>query len=212
VVRYSRNGTVFYSSTRTPVYPLLVDCALLSQNATLNSAVIWGATALPEPEPEPEPEPAGEAVAWTSAVGVAVNGNSLTKTAASGWGNAGAVSSQAIASGDGYVEFTASETTTYRMLGLSNGDTSQSYTDIDFAMYENGSRLEVYEAGAYKGYFGNYTAGDRLRVAVSGGVVRYSRNGTVFYSSTRTPVYPLLVDCALLSQNATLNSAVIALP
>ena len=75
-------------------------------------------------------------VVWTSAVGVTVTGNSLTKTAATGWGNAGAVSTQQIASGDGYVEFTASETTTYRMLGLSNGNTNASYEDIDFALYE----------------------------------------------------------------------------
>ena len=31
------------------------------------------------------------------------------------------------------------------------------------------------------------------------GVVQYSRNGTVFYTSAQAPVYPLLVDCALYS-------------
>ena len=62
--------------------------------------------------------PAGtEPVAWINAVGVAVNGNSLTKTTATGI-TSGATSTRQIASGDGYVEFTASETTTYRMLGL----------------------------------------------------------------------------------------------
>ena len=41
-MKYSRNGTVFYTSTKVPVYPLLVDTALFSQGATLNSAVISG--------------------------------------------------------------------------------------------------------------------------------------------------------------------------
>jgi len=40
-----------------------------------------------------------QAVEWTNAVGVTVSGNSLTKTAANGWGNAGASSLQSIASG-----------------------------------------------------------------------------------------------------------------
>jgi hypothetical protein len=82
-----------------------------------------------------------EAVVWTSAVGVSVSGNSLTKTAATGWGNAGAVSTRAIASGDGYVEFVASATTSRRIVGLSNGDSNQSYTDVDFAvlLYSDGS-------------------------------------------------------------------------
>ena len=74
-------------------------------------------------------------VVWTNAVGVSVSGNSLTKTAGDSWANAGAASTQAIASGDGYVEFTASETTTYRMCGLSHGDDDQAYPDIDFAIY-----------------------------------------------------------------------------
>jgi hypothetical protein len=148
-------------------------------------------------------------VVWASLVGVTATGNSLTKTAATGWGNAGAISSQQIASGDGYVEVTASETSTYRMIGLSNGNTNASYEDIDFAIYLSQTALKVFEAGVSKGTFGSYATGDRLRVAVVGGVVQYSKNGTVFYTSTKAPAYPLLVDAALYTQGATLSSAVI---
>ena len=147
---------------------------------------------------------------WTSVVGVTVTGNSLTKTAASAWGNAGAISTQQIASGDGYVEFTASETNTYRMLGLSNGNTNASYDDIDFALYQYAGQIQVYENATFKGTFGTYVVGDSLRVAVVGGVVKYCKNGTVFYTSTKMPVYPLLVDTALFTQGATLSSAVLS--
>ena len=106
-------------------------------------------------------------VVWTSAVGVSVNANSVTKTAATAWGNAGAVSSQTLPSGDGYVEITAGETTTYRMVGLSHGDSNQNYTDIDFALFEYlGGPLLVYEGGISRGSFGTYTPGDKLQVAV----------------------------------------------
>ncbi len=79
---------------------------------------------------------------WTSAVGVSISGSSLTKTASTAWGNAGAVSTQQIASGDGYVEITASETTTSRMLGLSNGNSSTAYEDIDFALYQRMGEIQ----------------------------------------------------------------------
>jgi hypothetical protein len=198
-VKYSRNGVVFYTSTKTIVYPLLVDSALYTQGATLNNAMFLAGVDTPPPGLVP--------VVWTSAVGVTVSANSLTKTAANAWGNSGAVSTQQIASGDGFVEVTASETTTYRMIGLSNGDSGTSYTDIDFAVYLALGQLRVYEAGVSKGTFGNFSPGDRIRVAVVGPSVKYSRNGVVFYTSARTIVYPLLVDTALYTQNATITDA-----
>jgi hypothetical protein len=154
--------------------------------------------------------PASVPVVWTSLVGATANGGSLTKTAATAWGNAGAISTQQLPSGDGYVEFAASETTTFRMLGLSNGNTSSSYDDIDFALYLNHNQVQVFEGGINKGSFGTYVSGDTLRVAVVGGVVRYSRNGAVFYSSGKIPKCPLLVDTSLCSQGATLRSVVVA--
>ena len=108
------------------------------------------------------------------------------------------------------MEFTASETTTYRMLGLSNGNTNSNWDDIDYALYEYAGQLQVYEAGTSRGTFGTYASGDVLRVAVVGGVVKYSKNGVVFYTSPKVPVYPLLVDTSLYSVGATLNNALIS--
>ncbi len=209
VVRYSRNGTVFYTSTQAPTYPLLVDTWLYHLGATLNNAVIAATGAAPPPPPPPS---GGAPVVWTALDGVSASGNSLTKTSASGV-NSGAISVQQIPSGDGYVELTASETSTYRMFGLSNGNTDSSYQDIDFGLdLAPGGTIYVFEKGVNKGTFGSYATGDLLRVAVVGGVVRYSRNGTVLYTSTQAPTYPLLVDTWLYSLGATLNNAVVAVP
>jgi hypothetical protein len=196
VVKYMKNGTVFYTSSQAIVYPLLVDTWIYSQGATLNAAVISGAS---------PPSSTGNPVVWTSIVGVTANGNSLVKTGATG--DAGAVSTQQIASGDGYVEVTASETTTYRMFGLSNGNTDNSYQDIDFGLdlTPNGG-IYVWEKGVNRGPFGTFATGDLLRVAVVGGVVKYMRNGTVFYTSSQAKVYPLLVDTWIYSQGATLQN------
>lgn len=160
----------------------------------------------------PQGIPPAESVAWTNAAGVNASGNGLTKVAANGW-DAGAMSTKAIASGDGYVEFTASEANTYRMLGLSHGDSNQDYTDIDFAIYPAADGgLYVYEAGVYKGSFGAYASGDRLRVSVEGGQVRYRRNGALLYTSATPPQYPLLVDTSLYNTGATIGNAVISAP
>ena len=105
----------------------------------------------PFPERVVLPEPAGrevadldeaaklapsEPVVWTNGVNVSAAGSELSKREgnASAW-DAGAVSTRGIVSMDGYVELTASETTTHRMIGLSRGDTNQGYPDIDFALY-----------------------------------------------------------------------------
>jgi hypothetical protein len=202
VVRYSRNGVVFYTSTLAPTYPLLVDTWLYNLGATIKNAMIATGSA------PPPPPPGGTVpVTWTAAVGVTVSGNSLTKVTGTGT-TAGAISTQQITSGDGYVEFTASETNTYRMVGLSNGNTNTSYQDIDFGLdLAPGGVVYVFEKGVNRGTFGTYQTGMVFRVSVTGGVVRYSRNGVVFYTSTLAPTYPLLVDTWLYNLGATIKNA-----
>jgi hypothetical protein len=96
----------------------------------------------------------GQSVSWTNVVGVSASGNSLTKNSSEGW-NAGAVSTQTIASGDGYMETTATETNTHRRIGLSNGDTNQSYDDIDFCLYLNADgTVYINEGATGRGNFG----------------------------------------------------------
>src|SRR5439155_2515893 len=107
-------------------------------------STLWHSTALrlvvsgdPSPPPPPPPPPPGgaEAVLWTQLVNVTAEGSSLRKTAGcDGCQDAGAVSSQTITSGDGFVEFTASETTTVRVAGLSHGNTNTTSADIDFGI------------------------------------------------------------------------------
>ena len=74
----------------------------------------------------------------------------------------------------------------------------------------SGGYVYVYEKGVNRGGFVAYKAGDVLRVAVVSGAVKYSKNGSVFYTSTQTPAYPLLVDSWLHDQGATLNNAVMS--
>jgi len=97
------------------------------------------------------------------------------------------------------------------IFGLSNGNTDENYTDIDFAIYtyKDDGNLYVFENGVTRGSFGSYDVGDVLRVAVEGGVVKYRKNGTLLYTSAVSPTYPLLVDTSLYDVGAYISGAVL---
>jgi hypothetical protein len=149
-------------------------------------------------------------VTWTDAVGVDATGNDLLKTDPNTLWNAGAASAQTI-SGYGYVEFSSAESNTAKMIGLSAGNTNQRYVDIDFAIYlKSIGQFAVYEAGVpMTANLGPYAPGDTFRVENDEGVVTYSRNGVVFYTSSAAPTPPLLVDTSLFTPGATITDVVL---
>ena len=186
VVSYWHNGVNMYTSAATPTFPLLFDSSMSTVGGTLNSVTF-------------SPQ------IWQNALGVALSSNNLTKTGSNGW-NSGA-STVATISGDGAAAFTTSENTTAKMAGLSNGDSTHGYSDIDFAWYmrANGT-LGIYEGGSYVGEFGTYAANDTFKVQVASGVVTYWHNGASVYTSAATPTFPLLVDTSLSTNGATIGN------
>jgi hypothetical protein len=100
------------------------------------------------------------------------------------------------------------------MFGLGTGDTDQGFADIEHAIYTypgTGS-LYIYEGGVYRAGGGAYAVGDKLRVAVEGGLVKYRKNGVLVYSSTVPPTYPLNVDTSLYSAAAAILDATVGVP
>jgi hypothetical protein len=140
-----------------------------------------------------------EPVNWQNLIGVTTSGggNTLTRTAATTNSfDAGAASSQQITSGDAFVEFTAVETTTARLGGLSEGplpDTTPTISNITFAIdlfkdgcvyiFENGNKVQGLDptcTAAGGGAWGPYVAGDRFRIHV-----RDNQDGTAVISYAR---------------------------
>jgi hypothetical protein len=152
-----------------------------------------------------------QAVTWTDMVNVTAGGDVLQKTAGcDGCEDAGAASQSPIAQGDGYVEFTVGETDTFWVGGLSHADADTTIADIDFAFRFNGAGwADVLESGIYQsGGDTPYAVGDVFRVAVVGGKIQYSRNGTLLRESqTASAQYPLLLDVSLGSLGTTVHSA-----
>ena len=161
---------------------------------------------------------ADELIVWANLVNATVDpdGTVLRKTGGcDGCADAGATSHQQLTAGDGYVEFTVGETTTFWIAGLSHGNEGTDWSDIDFAFRLNGvGTADVLENGIYRpGADTSYAAGDVFRVAVVNGRVRYFKNGIYLMESAVTPLYPLGLDVTLGSLAATVrNGRIGAIP
>lgn len=154
-------------------------------------------------------------IIWQNLVGVISSGNTITKTTPNGWGAgaSGASSTQYIPSSqDAYVEFRM--TNNAGMAGLSNGDPDPDYREIDYAIQAGpnyGNTVVVYENAVQKATSPMlYSSGDLYRVSVESGVIKYYQNGTLIYTSTQVPRYPLLFDTALYANGGQIRDAVIA--
>ena len=155
------------------------------------------------------PAAADQYVSWMSTRNVAINGDLLQKTGGcQGCEDAGAISRQMIASGDGYVQFVAGETNTFWYAGLTRRTDSAQHADLDFAFRFNGAgQADVVENGTYRGGDTPYAAGDLFRIAIVGGRVQYMKNGMVVFQSQKPPQYPLALAVSLGTVGTTVRNA-----
>ena len=139
-------------------------------------------------------------------VNATASGNSVTKTGGcGGCADSGAVSREKIDS-SGYVEFTVSATGVLRDVGL--GEAPADPASMLFSIRLQGSAAEVRESGVYKSET-PLAAGDVIRITVASGVVTYSHNGNVFFTSSGGGA-SLYVDVSLYDLNATVTNVMIA--
>src|SRR5262249_12523190 len=159
----------------------------------------------------------GDAVAssitWANLVNCTAAGSYLQKTGGlDQTDDAYATSAQGALDGDVYVEFTAEQNDKERWCGLNNSNPiHQSADDINFAIkLGSNKKALVVENGVTKAKI-KYKPGNAFRVSVDSGVVNYYKNGSVFYTSTASPVYPLLVNASLVDTMSDISNAMILL-
>jgi hypothetical protein len=159
----------------------------------------------------PPPVPGLQNVVWTSAVNCSVSGNTVQKSSGrDDTSDAGAISVQAIALGNGYLEFTVTQTNKLGFCGLTDAPSSTDFNALDFAIKLTGRTVvEVRENNAYKSETA-LAAGDRFRISVEGSSVKYYRNGTLFYTSQRAPAYPLRAAANFINLSTTVSNAVMS--
>jgi hypothetical protein len=151
-------------------------------------------------------------VLWSQVVNATATGASLAKTGGcDGCADAGAISAQTIAA-DGYVEFSATETRSLRIVGLGKTVTGTPATPIKFAFaLRPGGIAEVRENGIYR-VEAPFVAGDIFRITVAGLVVTYTKNGARIYERALGAPQALRVRASLYSAGATVTDAVLSIP
>jgi hypothetical protein len=116
---------------------------------------------------------------------------------------------QRLIDGDAYVEFAANIQAAVRYIGLSGGNTGASPLELRYAFRLTGSTLEVREHDVLRAS-STIVAGDVLRLAIVGNQLRYLKNGTLLYTASVAPVYPMRVDVALLGTGAEFQNVVMS--
>lgn len=150
-----------------------------------------------------------QAITWTSLANTTVSGTVLRKTAGSSDGSwdGSALSQQEIASGDGYVEFTATGLNVYRAVGLNGAGAINTPDSLDYAVvFTNSNIVEFRQSGAYRGD-ASFALNDVFRIAVESGVVNFYKNGVKLASGSAAPVYPLKAGAVFSYLNGEISNA-----
>jgi len=169
------------------------------------SAATWtDQTTLPITIPSVSTQP----ITWAKIARATVGTNNLLQANASVGIDGGASSAQTFSSNGG-IEMTVIENNIDRFFGLSASDPNYLFTSIDYCVYlrSNGT-LFIYEQGVGKSIpVTTYATNDVIRIERTGSVVKYLKNGAVFYTSTTPSSGPLRADVtfrAIFSANATI--------
>lgn len=154
----------------------------------------------------------GSNVTWTQVTNLAVAGSSLEKVSGyNGADDARAISVEKVDGGNAALEFVAGEMSTTRFVGLDGATSPSPWSEIDFSIRLapwSGSYglAEVREKGVWRADT-PYVAGDKFRIAIEAGVVRYYKNGVAFHQSGGSPMFPLRAHATLFGIGGHVNDA-----
>jgi hypothetical protein len=158
----------------------------------------------PAPTPTPTAPSVSEPVQWAFTVNVSATGTSVVKTGGcDGCPDASAVSSNQL-SGNGLTQFVPSETGTLRYVGLGYGGPGTAPGDINYAVRLQNGVAEVREGNSYRTEIG-FAATDTLAIVVDNNVVKYLKNGAVYYTSPTQAAAGLRLHAVLFNVNGAVN-------
>ena len=146
----------------------------------------------------------GYAVHWTDLAGLNPFGESLQKTAADGWDNGGAVSTNR--GFNGWASFDVEDPDATWAIGISRANTGDDRDSIEFALVLENRQLSIYQNGEpLPGFVYEVVVGDALKINFTGSSVGYYQNSVKLYS-TSLPVnfQSWVVEAAIYDQNGVL--------
>ncbi len=119
---------------------------------------------------------------WKDYTGVSLSGNTITKTASAGWGNAGAFSYNHLKSlQNGWITHKITSVSKDYKFGLSR-DTTHLFDSIDYAVRINLGQVSVYNRNIFVANFDSVIVGDSIQIERIGNVIAYTKNHVIFYN------------------------------
>eukprot|EP00296_Roombia_truncata_P007501 JP445938.1.p1 GENE.JP445938.1~~JP445938.1.p1 ORF type:complete len:1301 (-),score=458.74 JP445938.1:18-3791(-) len=201
-VVYIQNGLSFYTSKTKPSFPLALDSSFHSKGGSVYDVKFVST-------PKDRLASKGDKMVYfEDNRGVKWNKGSVTKVRPTNAWDSGATSQRSMESRDviSGVSFQAAQANKNVMVGLAYGNSHESYTDIDYAIYQtSGGTTYIYEAGSSKGAFMKFRAGDVFTVEYQNKQIVYTHNGKPFYTSNVLPQFPLSVDTSFHSKGGSVN-------
>ncbi|MCB9230518.1 MAG: T9SS type A sorting domain-containing protein [Bacteroidia bacterium] len=145
-------------------------------------------------------------ISWTDQVGAAGSVDTLSRTLPnSSWGTSGARSVQVLgANADGYFMHLVNRLDRFYVIGLSDQNTDESQTTIDYAFYNSKGTLRIKEESGFDGSFGAISLGDTLKIERVGSTIKYWQNSTLIRSTSTNPTWSLMVDASLYSKGTVI--------
>lgn len=198
VLTYYKNGIPQRSVTGVTTSPLYVDAIVDETGGTIGPITMTSGTVTRTPFIMVSNE--------AKRVGGTFSSNVFTKTAGTNWNNSGFSSNQSIV-GDGYMEFTVTEITKYRIVGLSVTDPNTNYNSVLYGWYPyaDGS-VSIIESGTAIDGVGTLVANTTvLKIARAGTTLTYYLDGVSKRVVTGVTTSPLIVDAALYDTAGTVG-------
>lgn len=149
-----------------------------------------------------------DAVLWQSQRNVSLTSRQIRKiSGCDGCADAGAVSLQQLAQGNGRLDFTVGSSQPLLFAGFVTSPSLPGTNDLVFALRLQNGIAEVRERGRYRADT-RFNPGDRFSIAIDNGKVHYAQNGSIFHTSTVAIPYPLFGGVLMHNVQAELDNMV----
>jgi RHS repeat-associated protein len=169
----------------------------------ITSSVVTGVTL----ESFPANISVGYDIAWKDLVGVTFNGNTILKTAATGWGNAGASSVNELpANTDGWIEFTSDGQACGSIIGFSDVNVDATQNTVDYGILSNGTSHQILQNGTPLGTY-PHVSGDVFRIKRVGSTIEFYKNYVLEQSITNAITGLLFADAAINENSCKISNA-----
>lgn len=143
-------------------------------------------------------------IRWKNLVGVTQSSNTLTKTAANGWGNAGGATNNKLDTlENGWVNCKVTSLSTTFAFGLTDKVPDATLDSIRYSVVITSGAISIYSLGSLVGNYGTAALNDSIRIERLGNVLFYLKNDTVFFNQEINAKRPLFADVAIYSNGAS---------